>query len=345
MNIVSSPYFHNPASIAQEMRRVCFALLPGIVVFTWMIGPALIVQLFVASVAAILAEGLLLKLRGKPVRPFITDGSALVTAWLIALTFPPLSPWWLTCTGVVLAIVVAKQLYGGLGQNPFNPAMVAFAGCIIAFPALMSQWPSQGLSLSFWEQLGIIFGFSPRFDALTGATPLGAIKTALSQCCQEDSVYSSIQELLSKQELYGMFAGRGWEWVSAAYLAGGIFLLFRRVITWHVPVAFILTMGLISGLFWTYDAARFADPLFHLFSGGAMLGAFFIATDPVSGCATLRGKLVFGCGAGLLAYLIRVFGVFPDGIGFAILIMNCCAPMIDRFSRPASFGEKENPPS
>jgi electron transport complex protein RnfD len=344
MKIVSSPYFHKPISIAWVMRQVCLALLPGIVVFTWMIGPALLTQLFVASVAALLAEGLLLKWRGKVVRPFLTDGSALVTAWLVALTFPPLSPWWLTVTGVFLAIVVAKQLYGGLGQNPFNPAMVAFAGCIIAFPALMSQWPSQGLSLSFMAQLEIIFGFSPRFDALTGATPLGAIKTAISQCCQADSAYASIQDLLSSQELYGMFAGRGWEWVSTAYLAGGLFLIYKRVITWHVPVAFIFSMSLLSGLFWHYDPARFADPLFHLFSGGAMLGAFFIATDPVSGCATPRGKLVFGCGAGILAYLIRVFGVFPDGIGFAILIMNCCAPMLDRFSQPPVFGEKETSP-
>jgi electron transport complex protein RnfD len=344
MTIISSPYFHKPISIAQMMRQVCFALLPGIVVFTWMIGPALLVQLFIASVAALVTESLLLKLRGKAVRPFITDGSALVTAWLIALTFPPLSPWWLTCVGVALAIVVAKQLYGGLGQNPFNPAMVAFAGCIIAFPALMSQWPSQGLSLSFAGQLEIIFGLSPRFDVLTGATPLGAIKTALSQCCQADSVYSSIQELLSSQELYGIFAGRGWEWVSTAYLAGGLFLLYRRVITWHVPVAFVFSMCLVSGAFWLYEPARFSDPVFHLFSGGAMLGAFFIATDPVSGCATPRGKLVFGVGAGLLAYLIRVFGVFPDGIAFAILIMNCAAPMIDRFSQPTVFGGKKASP-
>ncbi|MDR3323309.1 MAG: RnfABCDGE type electron transport complex subunit D [Zoogloeaceae bacterium] len=335
MKLISSPYLHQPVSIARLMRRVCLALVPGIVVFTWLIGPALLVQLLVASIVALGAEGLLLKLRGRPVQPFLSDGSALVTAWLIALTFPPLSPWWLTTVGVLLAIVVAKQLYGGLGQNPFNPAMVAFTGCLIAFPALMSQWPTQGLSFSFADQLEVIFGFAPRLDALTGATPLDAIKTAM-----KTEAFASIQELLISQHLYGIFAGRGWEWVSAAYLAGGAFLLYKRVITWHVPAAFLLCMGGLSALFWLYDPAHYADPVFHLFSGGAMLGAFFIATDPVSGCTTPRGKLIFGAGAGVLSYLIRVFGVFPDGIGFAILIMNLCAPMIDHFSQPAVFGSK-----
>jgi electron transport complex protein RnfD len=316
------------------MRQVCFALLPGIIVFSWQIGLALLVQILTASVAALVFEALLLRMRGRPVKRFVTDGSAIVTAWLIALTFPPLSPWWLTVTGVFLAIVIAKQVYGGLGQNPFNPAMVAFAGCIIAFPAFMSQWPSLGLSLSLAEQINVIFGFAPRLDALSEATPLSAIKATLKM----ESFYASIQELLTSQNLFGMFAGRGWEWVSTAYLVGGLFLLYRRVITWHVPAAFLLTILVVSGALWAYDQSRFASPLFHLFSGGVMLGAFFIATDPVSGCATPRGKLIFGCGAGLLAYLIRVFGVFPDGIAFAVLIMNIAAPVIDRHSQPPVFG-------
>ncbi|MDR3353001.1 MAG: RnfABCDGE type electron transport complex subunit D [Zoogloeaceae bacterium] len=336
MNPVSSPYLHQSNSIARVMRQVCVALLPGIFVFIWQIGLALLVQILVASVAALVFEALALRLRGRPVRPFVTDGSALVTAWLVALTFPPLSPWWLTVTGVFLAIVIAKQVYGGLGQNPFNPAMVAFAGCIVAFPAFMSQWPSLGLSLSLAEQIEIIFGFSPRLDALSGATPLSAIKATLKM----ESFYASIQELLGSQNLFGMFAGRGWEWVSTAYLAGGLFLLYRRVITWHVPVAFLLTLSLLACVFWVHDPSRFASPLFHLFSGGVMLGAFFIATDPVSGCATPRGKLFFGCGVGVLAYLIRVFGVFPDGIAFAVLLMNIAAPMLDRHSQPAVFGTR-----
>lgn len=336
MQLVSSPHVLKPVSITRVMGQVCLALIPGIAVYTWLIGPALLLQLGIASLAALATEALLLKLRGKPTAPFLMDGSALVTAWLIALTFPPLSPWWLTVTGVFFAIVVAKQLYGGLGQNPFNPAMVAFAACIVAFPALMSQWPAQGLTLSFGQQLEVIFGLAPRLDALTAATPLDAMKTALKM----DGVHASVQDLLASQNLYGTFAGRGWEWVTAAYLIGGLFLLARGIITWHVPLAFVIGMAAVSGLCWTLDPARFADPLFHLFSGGSMLGAFFIATDPVSGCTTPRGKLIFGLGAGVLAYLIRVFGAFPDGIAFAVLIMNLCAPVIDLLSQPAVFGKK-----
>ena len=340
MQTVTSPHIHKPVSITRVMAQVCLALLPGIAVYTWLIGPALLIQLGIASLAALAAEALLLQLRGKPVAPFLMDGSALVTAWLIALTFPPLSPWWLTATGVCLAIVVAKQLYGGLGQNPFNPAMVAFAACIVAFPALMSQWPAQGLALSFSAQLDVVLGLAPRVDALTAATPLDAMKTALKM----EGEHASVQELLANQTLYGTFAGRGWEWVTAAYLLGGLFLLARGVITWHVPVAFLAGLGAVSGLCWVLDPARFAAPLFHLFSGGAMLGAFFIATDPVSGCTTPRGKLVFGFGAGLLAYLIRVFGAFPDGNAFAVLIMNLSAPVIDLLCQPAIFGRKKEAP-
>jgi electron transport complex protein RnfD len=338
MSIISSPHIRQQnASTHRTMRLVCVALFPGIAIYTLLIGPALLAQIALASVAALVFEAILLKLRGAPVWPFLNDGSALVTAWLVALTFPPLSPWWLTVTGVFFAIVVAKQLYGGLGQNPFNPAMIAFAACIIAFPALMSQWPAQGLSLPFANQMEIIFGVAPRLDALTAATPLDAIKTALKL----NAIGGSIQELLMRQELYGAFAGRGWEWVSMAYLCGGVFLLVMGVITWHTPIAFIVGMATLSGLCWLIDPSRFSDPVFHLFSGGAMLGAFFIATDPVSGCATPKGRLIFGCGAGLLAYLIRVFGVFPDGIAFAVLIMNICAPLIDHYSQPVVFGRRK----
>ncbi|MDR2166093.1 MAG: RnfABCDGE type electron transport complex subunit D [Zoogloeaceae bacterium] len=335
MHTVSSPYLHKPASIAGVMREVCLALLPGIFVYTAFVGAALFAQIAIASVTALAAEALFLKTRGNPVRPFLTDGSALVTAWLIALAFPPLSPWWLTVTGVLLAIVIAKHLYGGLGQNPFNPAMVAFAGCIVAFPALMAQWPAQGIAAPFGEQMRIILCLSPRMDALAGATPLSVIKASGA-----GDLYTDVREILVRQNLYGTFAGKGWEWVASAYLLGGLYLLYRRVITWHVPVAFLFGMAFVSLLFWRHDPMHYADPVFQLFSGGSMLGAFFIATDPVTGCTTPRGKLIFGCGAGVLAYLIRVFGAFPDGIGFAVLIMNLWAPMLDRFAQPPTFGER-----
>lgn len=337
MMFAPAPYLLKDVSVSQVMTQVCIALVPGIAAYAWLVGPAILVQLVIASLAALAAEAFMLRVRGKPLAMFLSDGSAVVTAWLIALTFPPLAPWWLVVTGTVFAIVIAKHLYGGLGQNPFNPAMVAFAVCIVAFPALMSQWPSVGLQLSLVDQINIILGWLPRVDALSGATPLDAMKTALK--LGEGSV--EIENLLSNQDIYGNFAGRGWEWVAGGYLLGGLWLWQRKLITWHVPVSFIGSMVLISGALWLYNPTQFASPLFHLLSGGAMLGAFFIATDPVSGCTTPRGKLIFGAGVGLLAYIIRVFGGYPDGVAFAVLLMNLSAPVIDLLTQPRIFGMKD----
>lgn len=332
-----APYLLKDVSVSQVMTQVCIALVPGIAAYAWLVGPAILIQIVIASFAALLAEALMLRIQGKPLAMFLSDGSAIVTAWLIALTFPPLAPWWLVVTGTVFAIVVAKQLYGGLGQNPFNPAMIAFAVCIVAFPALMSQWPSVGLRLPLVEQMNVIFGFLPRVDAFSGATPLDAMKTALKL----GDGNLSVSQLLENQDIYGNFAGRGWEWVATGYLLGGLWLWQRKLITWHVPVAYIGALLVVSGALWLYQPAQFANPLFHLLSGGAMLGAFFIATDPVSGCTTPRGKLIFGAGCGLLAYIIRVFGGYPDGVAFAVLLMNLCAPVIDLLTQPPIFGMKD----
>jgi electron transport complex protein RnfD len=332
-----APFLLKDASVSQVMTQVCLALLPGIAAYAWLIGPAVLVQIVIASLTALLAEAAMLKVRGKPQAMFLSDGSAVVTAWLIALAFPPLAPWWLVATGTVFAIVVAKHLYGGLGQNPFNPAMIGFAVCIVSFPALMSQWPIVGLQLSLVEQIDVILGLAPRVDALTGATPLDALKTALK--LGDGSI--DVAHLLANQDIYGNFAGRGWEWVAAGYLLGGLWMWQRKLITWHVPAAFIGAMVLVSGGLWLVNPGQFANPLFHLFSGGAMLGAFFIATDPVSGCTTPRGKLIFGAGAGLLTYIIRVFGGYPDGVAFAVLLMNLCAPLIDLLTQPPIFGMKD----
>jgi electron transport complex protein RnfD len=332
-----APFLLKDVSVSQVMIQVCVALIPGIAAYAWLVGPAILVQLVIATLAALAAEAVMLHLQKKPQALFLSDGSAIVTAWLIALTFPPLAPWWLVATGTAFAIVVAKHLYGGLGQNPFNPAMVAFAVCIVAFPALMSQWPNIGLELPFVDQVNVILGLAPRVDALSGATPLDAMKTALK--LGDGSV--NVVQLLANQDIYGNFAGRGWEWVAAGYLLGGLWLWQRKLITWHVPVAFIGALLVISGALWLYQPAQFASPLFHLFSGGSMIGAFFIATDPVSGCTTPRGKLIFGAGAGLLAYIIRVFGGYPDGVAFAVLLMNLSAPVIDLLTQPRIFGMKD----
>lgn len=335
MGFASPPYLHKPASVQRVMLTVTAALLPGIAAYVWWFGPAILVTLGIASVTALVAEAAMLHLRGKPVGLFLTDGSALLTACLLALCLPPIAPWWLIVAATLFAIVIAKHLYGGLGQNPFNPAMVGFAACIVSFPALMAQWPGPGGD--FASQLGAILGTQPRLDGLTSATALDHLKTTLRMA----EGNTPVATVLSDGNVFGPLAGLGWEWVAGGYLAGGIALIALRVITWHVPVAFLGTIALVAGGLWLWQPAAFASPLFHLFGGATMLGAFFIATDPVSGATTPGGKLIFGAGAALLTILIRLFGGYPDGVAFGILLMNLCVPLIDMWTQPAIFGMKD----
>ena len=337
MDFITPPYLSQNVSVRRVMLQVLAALIPGIAAYAWLLGLAVLVQIAIATATALLAEAAMLKVQDKPLGPFLGDGSAIVTAWLIALAFPPLAPWWLIVVGTAFAIVVAKHLYGGLGQNPFNPAMIAFAVCIVSFPALMSQWPAVNADAAFADQLALVFGHTPRLDALTGATPLDALKTALKL----GEGKASVATITADAAVFGHVAGHGWEWVAAGYLLGGIWLWGRKVISWHVSMSFLAGMALVSGALWLWNPAQFANPLFHLFSGGSMLGAFFIVTDPVSGSTTPRGKLIFGFSAGLLAYLIRVFGGYPDGVAFAVLLLNLCVPIIDLYTQPPIFGMKK----
>jgi len=323
------------------MLRVLLALLPGIVAYVWFFGAAILLQITLASLTALTAEAVVLKLRNKPLRLFLTDGSALVTAWLIALSFPPLAPWWLIVLATAIAIVVAKHLYGGLGQNPFNPAMVAFALMIIAYPQHMSQWPSLHavVQMDFAAQWAMIFNLSPTqtLDALTMATPLDVLRTALHNTESKTTIAS----VWANYPGAGSLAGSGWEWIAAGYLAGGLWLMQQRIITWHLPIAFIATLGLVAGVAHLINPAEFASPLLHLFSGGAMLAAFFIITDPVSAATTPYGKLIFATGVAFITWIIRCFGAYPDGIAFAVLLMNLCVPLIDMATQPRVFGHKK----
>lgn len=337
MELITSPYLLKEASVQRVMLKVLLALLPGIAAYVWLFGPAILVHIALTTVAALVGEALMLKVRRRPVGMFLSDLSAVVTAWLIALTFPPIAPWWLTVTATLFAIVIAKQLYGGLGQNPFNPAMIAYAISIVSFPALMSQWP--GTDGQFSTQLQVIFGLIPRVDSMTSATPLDALKTALMLA--GDSHTATVASIKANPKIFGMAGGVGWEWIAIAYLLGGLWLIQQRVITWHMPTAFIAGMTLIAAPLWLWQPDTYASPLFHLLSGGAMLGAFFIVTDPVTGATTPRGKLVFAASIGLLAYLIRVFGGYPDGVAFAVLLLNICVPLIDMYTQPPVFGMKD----
>jgi Na+-translocating ferredoxin:NAD+ oxidoreductase subunit D len=330
------------SSVTWVMLKVMLALAPGIVAYVWHFGPAILVTIAIATVTALVAEALLLWLRRVAIAPFLADFSAVVTAWLLALSMPPLSPWWLTVSATLFAIVIAKHLFGGLGSNPFNPAMAGWAAMLISFPMQMSHWsPPNVLAATradFATDLTYIFReFTSRrllIDAETMATPLDTLKTHVGP-------KQHVVEILN-MPIFGHFAGHGTEIVALCYLLGGIYLIQQKIITWHMPVAFLGGIAGLAGGLQLFSPLRFASPLFHLFAGASMLGAFFIVTDPVSGATTPRGKLIFAATAGILTYLIRVFGGYPDGVAFAVLIMNMCAPMIDAYTQPPVFGRRDS---
>lgn len=327
--MLTSPFVRQPTSVQQVMFTVLVALLPAIGLYVWQFGPGIVVNIAIATLSAVAAEAAVLRLRKKPVGLYVSDLSAVVTAWLIALTFPTIVPAWILILATVLSIVAVKHLYGGLGQNPFNPAMAAYCLMIVAYPSAMSQWPAAG-GMDLSTHLALIGGAS--IDAVTGATPLDALRTGLRSG-------APVGEILSGST-FGLAGGRGWEWIGLGYLIGGLFLIQRRVITWHLPTAFIAGLVVVSGLAWIANPAHFASPLFHLLSGGSLLAAFFIVTDPVSGATTPRGKLIFAASVALITWLIRNFGAYPDGIAFAVLLMNLCVPLIDMKTQPRVFGHK-----
>lgn len=335
--MIGSPFtLRTSNSTTRVMLKVLLALVPGIVAHYWFFGPGIVVSLLLCSLAAIAMEALVLLMRNQPLRLHLGDGSALVTAWLLALSLPTLAPWWLYFLGVFFAIVVAKHLYGGLGQNLFNPAMVGYTVLIISFPLTMTQWPAP-LQLAVhapgWlESFDLVFAgagaLSP--DAYTTATPLDSLRTQLRADIPIDTALA--------QPIFGQFGGVGGEIVALAYLAGGLLLVAMRIITWHIPVAFLGGIALTAFALNAYDPGQHADVLFHLATGGAMLGAFFIATDPVTASTTPLGKLIYAGGAGFLTVVIRTWGGFPDGVAFAILLMNICVPLIDLYTQPRIFG-------
>ncbi len=337
-----SPYITDAPTVSTIMLKVLLALVPGIIAYAWIYGGSILVSIALATTTALIAEAALLKIRQRPIQPYLMDMSAVVTAWLLALALPPLAPWWLVVVGTFFAIVVAKQLYGGLGYNPFNPAMVGYAVLLISFPLIMTKWPAPLIlaqtQLGFMDQLHFIFGNvlpnSIKVDAITSATPLDYLKTQLMLKHEVASI--------SQAPVFGMFGAKGGEIVTGAYLLGGLYLLQQRIISWHLPTAFLAALATISLAFYVANPAHFANPLFHLMSGASMLCAFFIITDPVSGPTTPKGKLYFAAGVGILTYLIRVYGGYPDGVAFAVLLMNMCVPLIDALTQPRVFGHSKS---
>ncbi|MFL7965246.1 RnfABCDGE type electron transport complex subunit D [Pseudomonas kielensis] len=303
------------------MTRVLLATLPGVLALLWFQGWGVALNLLLSGLTALAVEALVLRLRHRPLNPELNDGSALVSATLLALALPAYCPWWLTVTAAACALLFGKHLWGGVGSNPFNPAMLGYALVLVAFPAYMSP-ASHGLGLL--EGLQQVFGTHPAPDAWAGATALDSLRTNTSL---------TIDELFASDPAFGRFGGHGAEWVNLAFLAGGLFLLQQRVFSWHAPVGLLASLFIVSLLCWNGSGSdSHGSPLFHLFSGATMLGAFFIATEPVSGAKAPLARLLFGAGMGLLVYLIRTWGGYPDGVAFAVLLMNLGVPALDRFA-------------
>jgi len=350
----SSPFLKPGLSVSKMMLVVTIAMIPGILTATWVFGFGVLVNIFLAIVFALSFEALMLYLRRRPIKVYLKDKSALLTAVLIGVALPALAPWWLTLVGVFFAIVVAKHLYGGLGYNTFNPAMVAYAILLISFPAEMTTyWQTPAMLAS---QAGVInnpqdsFGLlatinfqlfaqlpsGVTLDALTSATPLSIVRTSVL------SGSATIAEIETLGTAFGLLGGIGTEWVNLAFLAGGLFMLRKGLINWHIPISLLATLGFLSLLFGSFELDSNPSPLFHLFSGATMLGAFFIATDPVTAATTNKGRIIFGAGIGALIYIIRTWGGYPDAIAFAVLIMNMCVPLLDYYTQPVVYGHSED---
>ncbi len=338
-----APHLAPRTSVTQVMLQVLYALIPATIAYVWYFGWGIVINICIAVMIAVASEAAMLALRGKELRPHLLDLSAVVTAVLLAYSLPPLTPWWVTAVGASFAIVFAKHLYGGLGFNPFNPAMVGYVVLLVSFPVYMTAWMPPELLVPPAHQLGFLDTFIAitsgqlphhlSIDAITSATPLDLVKTQLK-------LNHTMSEIRTNP-VFGDFGGRGWEWIANWLFLGGVWLLYKGVIRWHIPVAMLGALAAMAMIFYVADPGSHGSPGFHLFSGAAMLGAFFIATDPVTAATTVKGRLIYGAGIGVLVYIIRTWGGYPDGVAFAVLLMNAAVPLIDHYTRPRVYGHAD----
>lgn len=343
--LASSPHLNTSTQTNTVMFKVMLCTLPGLVTQCYFFGAGALIQVLLAIFIAVSTEAWVLKLRNRPVGVTLKDNSAALTGLLIGLSIPALAPWWIAVIGTVFAVLVVKQLYGGLGNNIFNPAMAAYVMLLISFPLQMTTWvaPTGGAlnDVGLLSSLQIIFqdaspaevlAYRAGFDGVTMATPLDAIKTSLATGL-------TIDEALTKSTFEKGF-GIGWLWINLAYLFGGLCMLKLKLIRWQISVAIIASLFIFASLGYLLSPDTHTGPLLHLFSGATMLAAFFIATDPVTAATSTRGRLIFGVLIGLLVYVIRTFGGYPDAFAFAVLLANLCAPFIDYYVKPRAYGHR-----
>ena len=311
------------------MKDVLIALAPSMLVAVYFYGFSAIKLLLVGVIACMGAEFLIQKYLMRT-KVTVTDLSAAVTGVLLALNLPPTAPWWVIVIGAVVAIGVAKMTFGGLGHNIFNPALVGRVFLLISFPVIMTDWTVP----ASW--------FRPGVDAVTGATPLALVKEGLAQGMTVDQILSANPDLTYGQMLFARAGGSAGEASALAIILGFIYLLVRRVIRPHIPVTIILTVAVMTGIFWLIDPSQYTDPLFNILTGGVLLGSVFMATDYVTSPMTVKGMVIYGIGIGVLTVLIRYFGSYPEGVSFAILIMNSIVPLLNKYVKPARFGKEVN---
>ena len=342
-----SPHIKQIINVQDMMYSVLYALIPGALASIYFFGWGVLFNLCIAICVCLLTEASILKLRGREISPAIQDGSALITACLLALALPSLAPWWITAIASIFAIAVAKHLYGGLGFNPFNPAMVGYIVVMISFPLEMTLWSAPlgvnignttgwpDFSTTFnWVFLGVL-PYAETIDSISMATPIDLLKTQLNQLHDITETRNNIEY----RDLFSNISGTGWQWINISYLVGGIWLVKKGVADWRIPTAFLISLVFISNLFSVIDYANNSSAMFHAFSGGTMLCAFFIATDPVSASTTPKGRWIYGASIGALVYIIRSWGGYPDGIAFAVVLMNIAAPLIDYYTQPKVYGD------
>jgi electron transport complex protein RnfD len=330
MNLITvsgSPHIHGDQTVKKIMWGVVIALLPAMLVSIWYFGIGAITTIAIAVVTCVVSEYLMKRFLLNE-DPSVSDGSSVITGMLLAFNVPSSLPWWQTVLGSIFAIGVAKIAFGGLGKNLFNPALVGRIFLLVSFPVNMTSWP---IPLSNrWVFV----------DALTGPTVLGRLKEGLAN---GETLSSLKAQLPAYQDMFmGQIGGSLGEVSAIAILLGGLYMLYRRIITWHIPVSYLLTVAVFTGILYLIDPTHYIDPVFHLLAGGLMLGSFFMATDMVTSPMTYKGMLVFGFGCGILTVLIRNWGAYPEGVSFAILIMNAVVPLINKGFKPIRFGEVAN---
>jgi len=323
-----SPHQLGTNSVKRLMYGVLIALLPTLFVSVWFFGLGAIVVTLTSVLSAIMFEFLITKYVLKKPNT-ISDGSAIITGLLLAFNLPSNLPIWLVIIGAFVAIVIAKSSFGGLGNNPFNPALVGRVFLLISWPVQMTNWPIPSpLSDKFLAYT----------DVTTGATPLGKLAEAMRNGDSMSAFAERVPDYI--QMLLGNMGGSLGEVAAIALLIGFAYMLMKKIITWHIPVSILGTVTIFTGILWLVNPVKFANPLFHLLSGGLLLGAIFMATDYVTSPMSKRGQIIFGVGIGLLTIIIRLWGAFPEGVSFAILIMNAFVPIINMYMKPKRFGEK-----